>query len=172
VHGVVKRRRTPEGRPEAQARVRREAPNNPFTAKLSALLRSCIAQKACDLPSWQIPLVACDEPLFCTLLNPAWRLGPVSKALHRFSSSGSPIILPFKLILPWRPPLLVRKHRVAKRRLTLLRAVNRSLYLKTDYLTRQSRVPDSHGDVCVPPIFPRSGRQSHSPVPRAKSNNP
>jgi hypothetical protein len=74
--------------------VRRAAPNNPSMGrthafdglagmttpglrgawKRSAMLRanlfglslSCFARKASDLSSWQIPLVACDEPLICT----------------------------------------------------------------------------------------------------------
>jgi hypothetical protein len=35
--------------------------------KLSALLRSCTAQKAGDLPSWQIPLDVYVSPMFFTL---------------------------------------------------------------------------------------------------------
>jgi len=35
-------------------------------AKLSALFRSCIAQKAGDLPSWQIPLDVYVSPVFRT----------------------------------------------------------------------------------------------------------
>src|ERR1700677_5129022 len=65
-----------------------------LTAQRNAVGKTCDAMRSCiaasrGAASLRSPLVACAEPLFCTLRNPTWSLGLSRKAVLRVNDDGS-----------------------------------------------------------------------------------